>query len=127
MLIGREPEEFLGFNYVTEGPYEAIILGSLTLGQLLHFSEERVLSFLSEGRPVYLYGPGLPEAGSKALSEKLMQARQELTALGVKIIRGPVRQVICGDRARELKARGKKPRPGVLLTPLAKDILEGSD
>ena len=59
LLVGKEPMG-LGFAYVAEPPYEAVVIGSLTLGQLLHFSDERVLSALSEGKPVYLYSPGLP-------------------------------------------------------------------
>ena len=49
-------------SYVTEPPYDAVVIGSLTLSQLLRFREERVLSALAEGKPVYLYTPGLPEA-----------------------------------------------------------------
>ena len=55
LLIGREPPLALEFAYVTEGEYEAVVIGSLTLGQLLRFREERVLSALAEGNPVYLF------------------------------------------------------------------------
>ena len=34
LLIGKEPMG-LGFDYVTQPPYEAVVMGSLTLGQLL--------------------------------------------------------------------------------------------
>ena len=62
LLIGKEPAAELGYDYVMEAPYDAVVIGSLTLSQLLRFREERVLSALAEGKPVYLYTPGLPEA-----------------------------------------------------------------
>ena len=40
LLIGREPGAELGYDYVSEPPYEAVVIGSLTLGQLLRFREE---------------------------------------------------------------------------------------
>ena len=39
LLIGREPGAELGFDYVQEPPYEAVVIGSLTLGQLLSFRQ----------------------------------------------------------------------------------------
>ena len=61
LLIGNEPGWPLGYRYVKEKPYEAVVIGSLTIGELLHFSNEEVLSALAEGIPVILYTPGLPE------------------------------------------------------------------
>lgn len=60
LLLGREPAEDLGYRYVSEPPFDAIVIGSLTPGQLLYFRDERVLEALLEGVPVYLYTPGLP-------------------------------------------------------------------
>ena len=60
LLIGREPAVSLGFSYVREAPFEAVVIGSLTLSQLLRFQEESVLQALAEGKQVYLYSPGLP-------------------------------------------------------------------
>ncbi len=57
LLIGREPGADLGLDYVREGPYEAVVIGSLELGQLLRFREERVLAALDQGKAVYLYTP----------------------------------------------------------------------
>ena len=62
LLIGAEPTHELGYTYVSEQPYDVVVIGSLTLGQLLRFREERVLEAIAEGKPVYLYTPGLPEA-----------------------------------------------------------------
>ena len=49
LLLGRAPEEDLGYRYVQEPPYEAVVMGSLTPGQLLCFREERVLDDDSAG------------------------------------------------------------------------------
>ena len=55
LLIGNAPAVELGFTYTAEEPYDAVVIGSLTLGQLLRFDEERVLSALAQGKTVYLY------------------------------------------------------------------------
>ena len=52
LLIGTQPP--LGYEYVTQPPYDAVVIGSLTLGQLLRFREERVLEALANGMPVVL-------------------------------------------------------------------------
>ena len=51
-LVGKEPDRPLAYTYVSEPPYDAVVIGSLTLGQLLHFSQEQVLSALAEGKPI---------------------------------------------------------------------------
>ena len=43
LLIGVEPSTELGFRYVTEPPYEAVVIGSLTLSELLRFRDCRRL------------------------------------------------------------------------------------
>ena len=53
LLIGREPGAQLGYEYVQELPYDAVVMGSLTLAQLLRFREERVLAALAEGKPAF--------------------------------------------------------------------------
>ena len=60
LLIGQEPAVSMDCAYVQSPPYDQIVIGSLTLGQLLCFRDERVLSALAQGLPVYLYTPGLP-------------------------------------------------------------------
>ena len=61
-LLGKTPPLCLGYEYTDSAPYDAVIIGSLTLSQLLRFREETVLSALAEGLPVFLYTPGLPQA-----------------------------------------------------------------
>ena len=53
LLIGEAPAA-LEYDYVTEPPYEAVVIGSLTIGALLRFREERVLAALGDGKTVYL-------------------------------------------------------------------------
>ena len=127
LLIGREPGTELGFQYVTEVPYEAVVIGSLTLSQLLHFREERVLSALAEGKPVYLYTPGLPEAPkNRPLAGSLASAQRELKNWGVLFTDGGRKKLITAEEARILRASGQMPSPGAVLTPLAKEIMEGT-
>ena len=124
LLIGKQPP--LGYEYVTEMPYDGVVIGSLTLSQLLRFREERVLQALAEGKPVVLYTPGLPQAPkNRALAAALASAKRELKNWGVVFAEGTVRQVITAQLAREMRLRGEAPAPGAVLTPLAKEILEG--
>ena len=126
LLIGREPSAELGYQYVPHGQYDVIVIGSLTLGQLLHFSEESVLTALAEGKPVYLYTPGLPEAPkNRALSGSLAAAQRELKNWGVLITDGGRKKLITAEEARILRQKGQHPGPGAVLTPLAKEIMEG--
>ena len=110
------------------GPHSAVVLGSMTLGDLLCFRTEAALLALSQGKPVYVYTPGLPAAGeNRALAARIAAAGRELRALGIRFLEGRRRQVITGEEAEELLRRGNAAPPGAVLTPLAREILEGSD
>ena len=125
LLIGREPMVDFGYQYIHEGTYDAVVIGSLTIGQLLRFSDEQVLSALAEGKPVYLYTPGLPEAPkNRTLSGSLTAAQRELKNWGVRFTDGGRKKLITAEEARLLKQKGQQPGPGAVLTPLAKEILE---
>ena len=127
LLIGKEPGYPLGYRYEKEPPYDGVVIGSLTLGQLLCFSDERVLEALACGTPVILYTPGLPEAkGNRGLAAALAAKRRELKNWGVVFTDGPQRKLITAEQARQLRLAGAAPAPGAMLTPLAKEILEGS-
>ena len=127
LLIGKEPVIELGFRYVQEKPYDAVMIGSLSLAQLLRFREEAVLEALAEGKPVYLYTPGLPEAPkNRALSGSLTAAQRELKNWGVLFTDGGRKRLITAEEARLLRAAGRQPAPGAVLTPLAREIMEGS-
>lgn len=126
LLIGKEPLQSLGFSYVKEPPYDTVVIGSLTLGELLRFREERVLEALAQGKTVYLYTPGLPQSDkNRALSGSLAAAQRELKNWGVLFTDGGRKRLVTAEEARALKVQGKRPGAGAVLTPLAKEILEG--
>ncbi len=126
LLIGREPELLAGYTYVKEPPYEGVVIGSVTLGELLHFSMEPVLEALGQGKRVILYTPGLPQSpGNRGLSASLASARRELKSWGVVFTDGAQRKLITAQEARSLLQQGKQPGPGAVMTPLAREIMEG--
>ena len=127
LLIGKEPGAELGFQYVQGEPYDVVVIGSLSLSQLLRFREEAVLEALGEGKPVYLYTPGLPELPkNRALAGSLTAAQRELKNWGVLFTDGGRKRLVTAEEARILKAAGRQPAPGAVLTPLAKEIMEGT-
>lgn len=127
LLLGKEPQISLGYDYVREKPWEAVVIGSLTLSQLLRFREEGALEALAEGKPVYLYTPGLPEAPkNRALSAGLAAAQRELKNWGVIFTDGGRKKLVTAEEARAMRQRGGSPGPGAVLTPLAREILEGT-
>lgn len=125
LLLGQEPDRDLGFAYTAAEPYDAVVIGSLSLGQLLCFREERVLDALGEGKPVTLYTPGLPQSRNRALGAEIASACRRLKSWGVVFTDGAKRRLITAQEARDLRRLGKHPGPGAVLTPLAKEILEG--
>ena len=124
LLIGDAPAA-LEYEYVAEPPYEVIVIGSLSIGALLRFREERVLEALGEGKTVYLYTPGLPQVKNRALGAALASAQRELKSWGVIFTDGGRRRLVTAEEARALRRTGRLPGPGAVLTPLAKEILEG--
>lgn len=128
LLIGKTPLADLGVSYVTEKPYDAVVIGSLELSQLLRFGESAVLENLAEGKPVYLYTPGLPESPkNRALSASLASAQRELKNWGVIFTDGGRKRLITAQEAKILRQSGQKPGRDAVMTPLAREILEGSD
>jgi hypothetical protein len=126
LLVGTEPPCEMGYTYVAEAPYDAVVIGSLTLSQLLHFCHEPTLEALAQGRPVVLYTPGLPEAPkNRALAAALAAGRRELKNFGIRFTDGGQKRLITAQEARQLRLNGKMPATGAVLTPLAREILEG--
>ena len=124
LLIGDRPGA-LEFEYVEGPPNDAVVIGSLTPGQLLRFREDRVLEALGEGKAVYLYPPGLPQVKNRALAASLASSQRELKSWGVIFTDGGRRRLVTAEEARQLRRMGRVPGPGAVLTPLAKEILEG--
>ena len=127
LLIGKEPGAELGFSYVREEPYDAVVIGSLTVGQMVCFREERVLCALAEGKSVILYTPGLPEVKNRALAASLAAKRRELKSWGVVFTDGCKRHLVTAQEAKRMRQSGERPALGAVLTPLAKEILEGME
>lgn len=125
LLIGESPCCDLGYTYESTPPYDAVVIGSLTLGQALYFSNEQALSALSEGKTVICYAPGFPQSPkNRALGAALASARRNMKNLGIVFTDGGQKRLITAQEAREMKLSGKQPVPGAVLTPLAKEILE---
>lgn len=127
LLLGREPPRDLGYSYVTGGEYDGVVVGSLTLSALLGFDFAPALEALAEGKPVVVYEPGLPRSpGSRGLSAALASRKRELKNWGMVFTDGAQKKLITAQEARSLLAAGKRPGPGAVLTPLAREILGGS-
>ena len=125
LLIGKEPDWMLPYTYVQEPPFDTVVIGSLPLSQALRLRDERILQALAEGKSVVLYTPGLPTApGNRAMSASLAAARREMKAWGIVFTEGMQKKLITAQEARVLKAAGKYPGAGAVLTPLAREILE---
>ena len=128
LLIGSEPPVSLGVSFVTEPPYDAVVMGSLSLSQLLRFREDAVLCALAEGKSVYLYTPGLPQSPkNRALAAALASAQRELKNWGVIFTDGGRKRLITAEEARLMRQQGRRPARDAMMTPLAKEILEGTE
>ena len=128
LLIGKEPPVCLGHTYVQAAPFDAVVIGSLSLSELLRFREEAVLQALGEGKPVFLYTPGLPESPkNRPLAGSLTAAQRELKNWGVIFTDGGRKRLVTAEEARVLRSRGAMPDAGAVLTPLAKEILGGAE
>ena len=127
LLIGKEPGYPLGYTYVQAAPYDAVVIGSLTLSQALRFADETALQALAEGKPVVMYTPGFPEAPkNRALAASLAASRREMKNWGILFTDGGQRKLITAQEAKMMLAAGKRPGAGAVLTPLAKEIMEGT-
>ena len=125
LLVGKEPPVHLGYSYVNQMPYDAVVIGSLSIGQVLHFSLDAALEALAQGKQVLLYTPGLPEAGkNRALAASLASGQRELKNWGVIFTDGGRKRLITAGEAQLLRQQGKRPAPGAVLTPLAREIME---
>lgn len=132
LLLGRAPVRELGFHYVQEGDYAAVVIGSLTACQLLHQPDETVTQALLMGKPVYLCPEGLEyrqysHTSNRVLWSRLLAAERQLKQLGVQFLErnanGGNGKLLTADEVRRLLKEGL-PIEG-RLTPLARDILEG--
>lgn len=133
LLIGAPPGDALGYQLTDSPPFDAVVIGSLDPGELLHFSDPCVLTALLQGKPVYLWEPGLchrahASTANRALWARLQAAERGLKQLGVRFY-GPSarRRLITAEQARALLRQGRKPPEGAVLTPLAREVLGGGE
>lgn len=132
LLIGNTPAVDLGYRYVRAGEYGAVVIGSLTAAELLHFSQEAVYLALLKGIPVFLVETGLEHrrfarCANRVLWGKLLAAERQLQQLGVQFVGNrETHRLITADEARRLRREGLPAPPGCRMTPLAQEILEGT-
>ena len=125
LLIGTEPPAPLGYIYAAAPVYDAVVIGSLSLSQALHLTDDRILEALAQGKPVILYTPGLPEVPkNRALAASLAASRREMKNWGIVFTDGAQKKLITAQQARTMRQQGLHPAPGAVLTPLAKEIFE---
>lgn len=131
LLIGNPPGDLMGYRLTEVSPYEAVLIGSLGPGELLNFSDSRVLNALLEGKPVFLWEPGLryrahASTANRVLWAKLQAAERTLRQLGVRFY-GPRegRRLVTAEQARVLLRQGRRAPEGAVLTPLARELLNG--
>lgn len=125
LLVGKEPPIDFGYAYTETEPYDAVVIGSLGIDQLLRFREERVLKALAEGKTVFLYVSGLPEVPkNRALAASLTAAQRELKNWGVIFTDGGRKRLITAEEARLMRQQGRRPARDAVMTPLAREILE---
>ena len=131
LLIGQVPAQDTGYQYTDHTPYDAVIIGSLNAAQLLHFAQPQVLDALLAGIPVYLNEDGLSyrhyrATANRLLWSKLTEQEKQLRQMGViPLQNAQLRRVITAGAARELRRRSQKPPASAVITPLARDMLEG--
>ena len=126
LLIGTAPFNYHNYIYVNQEPYEAIVLGILSPGKLLHMPDEQVCQALLDGVPVWLWRdqPHHTCDRSHPFCRALYDAEQRLIRYGVRWI-GAKPRMITAETAAWMVKNGQLPPAGSRMTPLAKDILEG--
>lgn len=125
-LVGEPPNEYHNYNYVNTKPYDVVVLGVLSPGELLQMPNDVVCRALLEGMPVWLWPHQLYHGAGHAplLRRELRAKEQYLKQLGVRIL-GKDRRLITAQTARQMQQTGQTIPPDCRLTPLALDILEG--
>lgn len=131
LLIGERPQLPLGFSYVEASPYEAVVIGSLRVNQLLQFDYSDALRALLEGIPVYLWLPGLehrqlgPDYAPELYAACLSMERT-LSQWGIQLLQDvPNPPLITAKIAKSWREQGMSPPSNARFTPLARDILGG--
>lgn len=127
-LIGRQPTRDLGWNYVTQGEFQAVVIGSLSAYELLQMPDEICVEALLTGKPVFVCEEGLEyrrhaKTANRALYSQLLTAERRLKQLGMQFLRENTSKILTAEEVRRRLQSGE--RIEGRLTPLARDILEG--
>lgn len=126
--LGKVPQN-PDFLPVTEPPWDMVVLSSLSPAQLLQMPTDEVCRALLEGTPVYLMEEGLEHRRydrnrARALYAMLMAKERELRTLGVRIWgKDGARKLYTAKDVQHLRLCDLP--KGAVLTPLARDLLEG--
>lgn len=132
LLLGQAPAHDYGWRYVRQGDsedYAAVIVGSMTASQLLHFPDECSAEALLSGKPVYICREGLlyrryASTANRAFWCRLLSAQRQLQQLGVRFLEAePSKKLLTAEEVKR-RLREGLPIEG-RLTPLARDYLEG--
>ncbi len=128
LLIGRQPEEDLGWHYVNGGEYAAVVIGSMSAGALLRFPDEVCSEALLHGKPVFVCESGLDyrkyaATANRAFWSRLLSAQRQMKQLGVQFVGASASRLLTAEEVRRRLKNGQ--RIDGRLTPLAKDVLEG--
>lgn len=128
LLLGERPGAELGWRYVAQPPYDAVMIGSMTPYELLCFPDERCTEALLLGKPVFLWEDGLAlhryaRTANRALWSRLLSAQRQLRQLGVQFLGAKNAPVLTAEEVRRRLRTGQS--ISGRLTPLARDILEG--
>ena len=85
LLVGRLPTENVPFRYVSEAPYDVVVIGELKPSELLSMPTEEVCQALLTGMPVYLGKQSYYKGRNGILLRKeLLEAEQRLLRFGVR-------------------------------------------
>ena len=128
LLIGDAPAGDYGWQYIRQGEHAAVLIGSMTAAELLHFPDEASAEALLAGKPVYVAQEGLRYRGysrtaNRALWSRLLGAERSMKQLGVQFLNAEQKKLLTADEVRR-RLREGLPIEG-RLTPLARDLLEG--
>ena len=128
LLLGQAPARDYGWQYVSGGSYSAVVIGSMTAGELLRFPDEKSAEALLEGKPVYVCREGLTYrrcagTANRVFWSRLLAAERQMKQLGVEFLGGGQEKLLTAEEVR------RRLREGLAiegrLTPLARDVLEG--
>ncbi len=128
LLLGKKPPQELGWQYVLEGEHSAVVIGSMSAYDVLHFPDEASAQALLSGKSVFVCEEGLEyrafaRTSNRTLWSRLLSAERQMKQLGVQFVGTKQQKLLTAEEVRR-RLRDGQPIEG-RLTPLARDVLEG--